>query len=1625
MATLKDHAFLRHAHPKEVALHLRTIAQKQQESPESISRQLLHAIETELVPPMVYALWTSSCPDDSATVAGLRQSSSIIVRSSAIRNFRRKFRTSNCGGIWNALGGTEGILALLAEFSVIHVKEFCKAVARCSTSNHARGERQALVTELLEALIPGPKFRTKDRRPLLDYYARLAYACTPDFQHAWMDQKDLPDLSREKAFATNPPLFQQKCLEALQTCGGKLGSEFGQYSALLLSVPQEPHREDTSVTESMAFTVEVLENVKRDGIALENTLWLDKTLCSLLKRTAKRRSSQDFTLRVLDIVAHCIQYQPEDDVFRFPRDWDSRQQRIRRRRQYWTSLILLRQRDRASYEPKLTVLLRGYGRLQSASLSSQNRDDIETRVLEAKRNDRYPLLRWIVRNLKRYNVDIEDGTELKKIFPFSETLMLSLPTGEALRLLEKYEKHSPGHLKVNIPILERLGQQGDHLHIELLRLQLVEDSQIVRQSAQDQIKHYQEMTVKTGSQPVRAAWLVATFLFAMASRCTKTLREVLIWARQYSRDPKTVLELYDGRVIQHGITLDRLSGMQRSLSRDKTLNDIARDVRDGNEACLMLLETAILAQNEPSFSRYNWTHVTDVFRYMIQIRLDRVDSLQARLGLTVEELFSCVWADTLKTLLRAEELGLSECNKDLGFRRAYGPIGHDHDVLRLNLKKSSPATLRFMEELARRRESLWLRHRPSFHPVVTTLLPPWPRGLPIQDLYFVKECAQIPQDSLTFFEKRIRDIVFMPSEQALSPLPKDHEIRSAIDHFTDEYSLALRLYLSWCDSKERKRRLQAAWKHAIDHMSDTRLSPAQITQCWSRPFRRAGAAPTRGMLNVFVDPALPSCDDDTISPIEWHPGSSPDPASVTKGKSVSRAIDWFTRLEFASFNYDGDDDHESVMSDDSSTSSRDLNYWDVTRYASGVPTEAREAFIAAALLMIESRAKTSSLVLPRPFPSAEIIRFPALYLDADFLERGAPSDGCIELIVSQLLPAMPPTLLKQLAEGLLVKFQAGTGSKNTLRKWLRVVLGALALSDKPQLAIDLIVRVLIEMPDEDIWHRVLFHPGVLIRLSPGQTEALLYGLRSSVLERLERRLQIEAGDEASDEETQNPGPYMASRSSTKVTIVKDLARVLEDAAFIGEDFTLDTLVSLFSKATHIFIRAAVVTSLARLLFGSRNELIREGVLGALERLAVPIAAELNERDLMTEQRWRNCKSVCEPPVADDFSGSAPICSALLDVVKESERHGRLMHSLAERILLPLIQKSRENNTRWAQIFFRKHFAFQLAAKIPHGPTEDDALRLLLERFTRHMPAAEFKNFSDLVVTHSFPSQEIMDFTSDLKNDRLLSKGKDAQHWFHIRGVWDRHGSNISSLLLKAEFALSDEAAACDLVTPAHLQAHERRMFDDLLAEYSWFASEWNSLLKRYAPPVRGAQSERTRWLEHCKPLVQYALSKVEAIRTPEWQQNPRRQPSTLPDTFEFRVWLLDYPSLSWEGDHEERIERFAGQVLDVLQQLAYSGRPYRDYFAKLQKAVEQCERHEWGLVALHLGWLDGDLRKRENLDLADLLRVQMAHALLQDGTKISKDDPKIDAARDMTETWEECTDEFVRVKGIEAAKRFK
>jgi hypothetical protein len=498
----------------------------------------------------------------------------------------------------------------------------------------------------------------------------------------------------------------------------------------------------------------------------------------------------------------------------------------------------------------------------------------------------------------------------------------------------------------------------------------------------------------------------------------------------------------------------------------------------------------------------------------------------------------------------------------------------------------------------------------------------------------------------------------------------------------------------------------------------------------------------------------------------------------------------------------------------------------------------------------------------------------------------------------------------------------------------------------------------------------------------------------------------------------------------KVTTVKLLAQVLKEASFLGDDFIVDALATLFDKATHVHIRAVVVDSLAAVLFGSRSDKVREAIVSFLETKVVPVAAELNERSPMTGNDWTIAEQAKEPPEVYSDAGLAPICAALVKAVKSSSKSEFLQaYNLVDRILLPLIRRLRENNTRWLNIFLHKHNSSHLATQIPRSPSKPQLLEVLLLNFTKNMPAAEFANLSDVLAFASCTPKACKELTARVEKQPEAYKQNDTRHWLRItEGLHivqpKRHPKVLTVIdypeiiksLQTAQFPSSEDAVAHDLITPAHLEIHERKILDLLAADFPTCLRTWKSHTAIYEPPLEGMSSEaRQRWRKHCQPLVQHAIKIVESLRTQDWQRSPQRTPSVLPDTFQLRLWLLPYPSFYPSSERESRLAAFASEVRDVVRRLASSGKPYHTRWPLLHQALHKCSKQEFAALALQLGALEngGDAGPT----LAECLCMELTDGLLLKTEDLTEAD--IDAANGMLLNWGSCFDEEVRRRADE------
>lgn len=1606
MAFSVDHDFLRNSHPRDAGPYLHKIASQKQVAASAISQEILQAVAIESLPPRVYTLWLSACPDESAVALGLQQTDSVLVRSAAITDFRRWFRTNKYWEIWHAVGGSEGIAALLATFSVDHVKMFCKKMAMCSTSLSCREGRQELTTELCQLLTArffpdSTDARNPDHRPFLNIYTTLVYACTPAFQDSWMDNKDLPKLDLDKVFETNTYWFQQKCFS--KAVAGDEG--LWSYSALLTSVPTIPSEQDSTVLEPLSFAARVIETLIEHNVRFSDTKKkLEETFKTVLHRTAHRKTSASFTRRIIGLMSRYATQVYASEKYPTRRQSDpmvsGSTQSVESSNtslelsypQHLHDIARLWVRDPDALEPLLSNML-DVSKIKNISEIVDSLDAVRAQ-------HRYRLLKWLL--ISKLGIDLEDNDQLHRIeAPVPFTLFRLLPKDVARDLLARFV--SIGH-----PGISRSSHDKPNTGLDLLTVSLDDYGDIRRTKAASKISVYRRKAELTRDASSRKEWVNDSVMMAVTSGSLDLLAEVLTWSRRFIRDP-VVSEIYwdsnfgQSTTLRRDDTIELLSGLPRKPNKDTSLSLLATDVQKGNDIGLLLLETATMAQREPSFYVNHWTQVQRLFADIAQCRVKRVERLRSSLGLPDDQLFALVWENTLQALLKAERLGLDERNQALQFNEIGGPLAVWGGFEEIQARNPSPATLRFVDELAAQRDAIWRDHRPKLQASVTTLQAPWPRGLPIQALLAIDIEGKVAQGTLPYLEERARSVVFVPHEHVLREIPEDKETQAAIGCFVDEYGEALRIYISWCDEEEKQRRTEAAWTHATTALSRDRLSPLECRLYWGKIFEEAGAShpvmysiewPRRPM------PKLPQTNNHN-QPEEWNPESSDSPVETKERLLQPTCLDCMTR----------------------SIRSRNLSacfpvprpriqrvyisqFWDFERFGSLIPPDAEEALIAARLLVMDSKSKANSKILSIAFPQgSNDIRFPSLFLDSEFLERKYALDE----LPLKVLGNTPPALLEQIASSLTAKLFAATDPSPDTIEWTFAVLKLLAWSDKPGLAIKHIIRIIINLPEHSSWHRVMLHQGVLKRLTAEQSRALVNQLADAISENTKERMKLQ-------ETAQDPTQAKNTKNRfVKVTTVKMLAQLMSGGEYVDEMFSVGVLGQLFKQSTHIDIRAAIVGSLTSILSWTKDANVEEAAIKVLENYAVPIAAEVSERSPMTEQRWAACEDKCELP---DQDSEAPIRNSLfyyLDEVSRGDADQLKARKLIQRLYLPLVRISMENKSRWMKIFLCANNASDLMHYLPKAFGSDFLLKRFLQSYPAHMPADLFRHLHELLLFLMNPPEAVQNFTERLMRANPSPSYRDC---WEVSTFFHPIFTSCIEPCRNGSFATPEDAASNGLIVPAQLQTLACEMMDTLLARYDKLSAHWTGFLAAYKPPVRQGTNVRQNWQRYCRPVVQYTIKKIESMRTPEWQRDPRRRPSRLPDIFPLRLWLLTYPSMPWEDDlkNDNPRQTFANELQALLIELVESRRSYHARFEQVVKAAKQCYEQDWAFLAWQLGKLEEEQTQRE-LTTVELLRIELADTLLQQARGPVKEKELL-GMQAMLGRWRACLDEEVRDRGI-------
>ena len=1599
-----DSKLLRSQTPHDLALHLRDVCNGH--SVEVVSAHLLEAIERKSIPPTIYRLFLTAVKNPPLSEP-LRQQFSQYVRKSAIDCFGVQLKGDAWEDAWNDVGGVPGLLILFAELSVLEVKQFCKVIGRCKGRSKVEAQqRQAKATELFKPLLPSyftsRDHTSRDQRPLHRYYARILPACTSECVREVLSHENQTLQSRfpiREIVKFHPQLVRNHILDTLKGEDSMLDDDIlPQYlRPLLQSEPSLPGVQPgfSMSMETSEDTLKILASSSNAGFSIDLSRDLLKPF---LRRLKADRIDLQHVGKIIDLA---IEYYQSHEEQREDQLALNKGGLIFHTIHCWSTAP-------SSFEPRLVALFELY-RFHPHQTYRWFKDIFSTSAQHirayvvcifdaAKKSSRYDLLRLFCRHALGAGYDIESDEGLKSlpILNWPVSFFKGIGASDGISLLQRlrhfkddgdfleFERpqsvSSPYHRDTRTfhtifshPLRRGVGR-GDPALLLIYLKRAMAGSETDAQFAIDAVRN----RAATSRDPDDRAFFVSSAAFyAIASGSLELYGKTIEWMRRFLGDYKVVKTAYSAAVALtiEGISL--LSGVPGNL-KGITMDELRGNILKSNGILLQFLSSATTALREPAFDATDWYGTFSLFREVITHRVGQAAKVQRYLKLADDELYDILWAPTLATLIDVERIGLAPENARLKFNTTLGPLQislHSFGNGR-SVDASLPSTYCFLDNLARSRDQLWQELRPTWDPAVAALGPPFPRGLPIQCLTYLYAMDTDQAASHTpYLTARAKAIVLIEPSIALSNIPTDEETQSAIGRLVDDYSTALAIYIKQHPPGSRRDEAVAeATRHAIHQLSG-RLRPDEVERFWNMILRRIGLSlhdvsckPKERQLY----PKVPT-DANPHEPTKWHPENMVTQA-VKARKLASTVLDCM--LFTNSFcKWEERNDFQVRESEVPALSA--LSMWSLigsknSRELRSIPIPERDGIIATALLYQSSKLGAGTRLLAAPFPLADDVRYPSLFLDEESLQYCDKHNVQPTKTLARFIDLVPPKLLLQSTLSALDQLSGLSDDSPELADRIQTayrLLKLLSNGDRPKYASELIVQAIIDGPRSSSWNRQLLAKNYLARLSAQDSQDIISSFASSI----HTKLKSQATFRYSKTNEDTPKPQV------KVTTVKFLAQLLERGEYVSPKFAVGVLSNLFIMASHIDIRYAVLQSLLSRLEQCDDESSQplvEDIFSALEAM-VPILGALNERKPMQDSDWKKMEQTGEVPEMYDLDDDlSPLMGLIHDKLRRYDisqpTHRKF---LFERVILPAIEKSRTEHTRWTQLFIRK-YAFESSTQMLDPPTYSTIIKPFVKSCYHELPVTVLRSYHQFASTNAFPPTEIPRINERVSSDPDLRDSDRGLYWLALYGVKDElTDAVLPKMLQRSWIPTSLPEGGIQL---SHVQDLVFVQATTLLERSDPKFTEWKQYWAALKPPHQETDARLYKsWLQNCKPVIERLITHVDSLRPPAWQRDPNRKPRFLPDAFTLRLWLLPYPHVSHpESSLMNRAATFAKEVLKLLDELMKMGLRAHAKFKALRDAAMKCYSDTRIWVALSLinqGVEDSDTH---------ILKLEMAEALL-------------------------------------------
>ena len=564
-------------------------------------------------------------------------------------------RADRFASVWAALGGTQGVVDIMADSSVRDVKALCRCLALTASAPAARAERQARLAELVR-LLTAPD--APDKRPMRCFYQEIVPASTEELAMEWERGGTKWTLQQRRwLWLAHPVEYKQKFLEEI------FSPDFPDLSFEFHRLLYYHNWDLTKAIFKRLIDAKEDVHIPRD--------FMSECVNRQLERCLKRRYDDSFRREIFGLAVQCVQkHQSLADQLNLSK--------------YGFLALTV---DRWARMPSQRLHFQKYIAVLISVLPSRefNGSASARAILQFVPIElRYTLLRIILLSSRRYNVDIEEpsGAGLVRLGNllkedgwaadfFSTTLGAESGTKLFQRLWKLYPDASfllPAYGGQNT-VLKQTRSSRDHGgDPEVLYSVLVHgasDSNTIdtvwSQRVEASVQERRRKAAQSRQWEERAFWAASALRLCVASRDLELYRDTLLWSRRFNKDGRTYSRLCAADVLATDEGKKLLVALPEPDGVDLASNKSS--VEAANSILLLMAETATMVQHEPTFQASDWRRATDLVNHVVDERCRRT-SARERGNWQQAEILEQVWKPTIAMLLALEKLtiqsGLSQ-----------------------------------------------------------------------------------------------------------------------------------------------------------------------------------------------------------------------------------------------------------------------------------------------------------------------------------------------------------------------------------------------------------------------------------------------------------------------------------------------------------------------------------------------------------------------------------------------------------------------------------------------------------------------------------------------------------------------------------------------------------------------------------------------------------------------------------------------------------------------------------------------------------------------------------------------------------------------------------------------------